>query len=80
MRRSREGNFLSRSSILLTKIYYLLSFFNLVEAHVLNAFRPKHQVSLSKVRAALDYLRKRFPSRHPLADWECETDGSDIFL
>jgi uncharacterized protein (DUF433 family) len=37
-------------------------------------------VSLAKVRAALDYLRKRFPSRHPLADREFETDGSDIFL
>jgi uncharacterized protein (DUF433 family) len=62
------------------KDHRLLSFFNLVEAHVLNALRRKHQVSLAKVRAALDYLRKRFPSRHPLADREFETDGSDIFL
>jgi uncharacterized protein (DUF433 family) len=62
------------------KDHRLLSFFNLVEAHILNALRRKHQVSLAKVRAALDYLKKRFPSRHPLADREFETDGSDIFL
>jgi hypothetical protein len=53
------------------KDHYLLSFFNLVEAHVLNALRRKHQVSLAKVRAALDYLRKRFPSYRTRRVWTC---------
>jgi len=58
----------------------LLSFFNLVEAHVLSALRRKHRLALAKVRLALDYLKKHFPSAHPLADREFETDGSDLFL
>ena len=58
----------------------LLSFFNLVEAHVLNALRRKHRLALAKVRIALDYLKNHFPSAHPLADREFETDGSDLFL
>jgi uncharacterized protein (DUF433 family) len=62
------------------KAHRQLSFFNLVEAHVLSALRRKHRVSLSKVRAALDYLKKHFPSKHPLADQEFETDGSNVFL
>ena len=59
---------------------HLLSFFNLVEAHVLNALRRRHRVALVKVRSALDYLKVHFPSVHPLADRGFETDGADVFL
>lgn len=59
---------------------HVLSFFNLVEAHVLNALRRKHKISPAKVRLALDYLQEHFPSQHPLADREFETDGSNLFL
>jgi hypothetical protein len=61
---------------------HLLSFFNLIEAHVLNALRRRHRIALAKAKAriALDYLKKHFPSTHPLADREFETDGSDLFL
>src|SRR3989304_3990948 len=45
-----------------------LSFTNLVEAHVLDAVRREHEIPLNKVRTALDYLRRQFPSKHPLAD------------
>jgi hypothetical protein len=45
----------------------LLSFVNLVEAHVLDAIRREHAVALPKVRQAIAYLRTRFPSKHPLA-------------
>lgn len=58
----------------------LLSFMNLVEAHVLAAIRRKHKLSLSAVRAALDYLAKRHPSRHPLFDQQFETDGVSLFV
>ena len=57
----------------------LLSFMNLVEAHVLNAIRS-HNVPLYKVREALDYVQQAFPSRHPLADQSFETDGKDLFI
>jgi uncharacterized protein (DUF433 family) len=59
---------------------HLLSFRNLVEVHVLDALRREHQVSLPKVRAALAYLQKHYPSRHPLADASLQTDGLDLFV
>ena len=57
-----------------------LSFVNLVEAHVLDAIRRHHQVPLSKIRQAIDYLRKHFSSKHPLAEQRFETDGLDLFI
>lgn len=58
----------------------LLSFINLVEVHVLDAIRRKHEVPLKKVRGALDYLQRHFPSAHPLADQRFETDGINLFV
>lgn len=58
----------------------LLSFMNLVEAHVLAATRRQHQLPLDNVRRALHYLQKEYPSRHPLADQNFETDGLDLFI
>jgi uncharacterized protein (DUF433 family) len=58
----------------------LLSFFNLVEIHVLDAIRRKHNIPLEKVRIAVNYLSKQFPSKHPLADQEFETDGLNLFI
>ena len=57
----------------------LLSFINLVELFVLTAIRRRHGVALPQVRKALDYLKKRFPSPHPLADHEFQTNGVDLF-
>jgi len=59
---------------------HLLSFVNLVEAHVLEAIRRRHDVPLSQVRSAIQYLRKQFAARHPLADQRIETDGCDLFV
>lgn len=59
---------------------HLLSFVNLVEAHVLDAIRRDHNIPLVKVRRALRYLTKQFPSQHPLADLRFETDGLDLFI
>jgi uncharacterized protein (DUF433 family) len=58
----------------------LLSFLNLVEAHVLSAIRHEFGVDLAAVRRAIDFLEKRKPSRHPLADRSFETDGQDLFV
>jgi uncharacterized protein (DUF433 family) len=57
-----------------------LSFVNLVEAHVLDALRNRHRVSLQKVRLALGYLSTNLPSDHPLADNQFATDGLDLFV
>ncbi len=58
----------------------LLSFINLIEAHVLAAIRREHSVPLPKVRLALDYVNARFPSNYPLADQKFETDGLNLFV
>ncbi len=57
----------------------MLSFFNLVEAHVLSALRRKYGVRMKKIRKALDYLQRKSPSAHPFADNWFLTDGIDIF-
>jgi uncharacterized protein (DUF433 family) len=58
----------------------LLSFMNLVEVHVLDAIRREHNIPLDKVRRAVAYLSKQFPSKHPLADRDFETDGINLFI
>lgn len=58
----------------------LLSFINMVEIHVLDAIRRKHRIPLEKVRTALQYLKKEFHSKHPLAEGEFETDGINLFV
>ncbi|HEX7052787.1 MAG TPA: DUF433 domain-containing protein [Burkholderiales bacterium] len=57
-----------------------LSFINLVEAFVLAGIRREHEIPLPKVRRAVDYLRRTFGSRRPLADEQFETDGVDLFV
>lgn len=58
----------------------LLSFVNLVEAHVLHAIRHKHGVRLGSVRRALDYVEGKLGERHPLITREFKTDGVDLFI
>ncbi len=58
----------------------LLSFVNLVEAHVLSAIRREHEVVLQRVRQACNFLRRQFGSTHPLATQRFETDGRDLFV
>ena len=58
----------------------VLSFVNLVEAHVLGAIRREHGIPLPKIRSAIEYLRREFGSSHPLADHWFETDGLDLFV
>ena len=58
----------------------LLSFVNIVEAHVLDALRRDHHIAMPKVREALSFLETHFPSPHPLADQRFETDGMHLFI
>ena len=58
----------------------LLTFFNLLEAHVLDSIRRHHKVPMQRVRAALDFLAERLPSPHPLLDQTFKTDGLDLFI
>lgn len=57
----------------------LLSFMNLVEAHVLDAIRYKDRIPLDNVREAIEHLRAKYNSSHPLAEYEFEHDGVDLF-
>ncbi len=57
----------------------LLSFVNLIEAHVLGAIRQAG-VGFRNIRRGLDYLDQQFPSLHPLADKDFQTDGIDLFF
>lgn len=58
----------------------LLSFINVVEAHVLSAIRREHGIQLSKVRKAIDYCKREFDSENPLANQRLETDGLNLFV
>ncbi|MBM4320886.1 MAG: DUF433 domain-containing protein [Deltaproteobacteria bacterium] len=58
----------------------MLSFLNLVEAHVLAAIRRTHGVQMNKVRSALDYVEQRLTVDHPLARQAFRTDGIDLFV
>ena len=57
-----------------------LSFINLIEAHVLAAIRRKHRVDMPAVRRAIDFLKNKLGSPHPLADHKFETNGIDLFI
>lgn len=57
-----------------------LSFINLVEAFVLAGIRREHEIPLPKVRRAVDYLRRTFRTKRPLAEEQFETDGVDLFV
>lgn len=58
----------------------LLSFVNVLEIHVLDAFRRYHHLDMKRIRAAMEYLEQKFGSRHPLVDHAMETDGVDVFV
>jgi len=58
----------------------LLSFTNLVEAHVLSSLRGKHQIPLPRVRRAIKYLMQSTGAKRPLAEIPLMTDGAEIFV
>ncbi|MGB6483176.1 MAG: DUF433 domain-containing protein [Candidatus Acidiferrales bacterium] len=58
----------------------LLSFYNLVEAHILLSTRKKHCIEMPAIRRAIDYVKVKYPSEHPLLTEDFLTDGKDLFV
>jgi uncharacterized protein (DUF433 family) len=58
----------------------MLSFSNLIEAHVLLALRTEHAVSIKAVREALVYAERAFRIKRLLLSPELRTDAGRLFL
>jgi len=58
----------------------LLSFTNLVEAHVLRSMRKIHQLKMYRIRASLDYVGKELGHPWPLATVDFQTEGTSLFI
>lgn len=58
----------------------ILSFYNLVEAHILLSTRKTHQIEMPAIRRAIQYVKRHYPSRHPLLSESFLTDGKDLFV
>jgi uncharacterized protein (DUF433 family) len=77
----QEGERFFEPVIVVASLYpAMLSFVNLVEAHVLDAIRREYNVGLPAVRRAIVFLRQELGSKHPLAEQKFETDGKDLFI
>lgn len=57
----------------------LLSFYNLVEAHILRSTTEKG-VPLKNVRKSLQYIRETIPGDHPLLSHDFEVSGREMFI
>ena len=58
----------------------LLSFYNLVEAHILRFATEVREVPFENVRKALDYVQEKIPGKHPLLTHQFEASGKDLFV
>jgi uncharacterized protein (DUF433 family) len=58
----------------------LLSFWNLIEAHVLRSLRAEHGVSLKEVRKAIAYAEKTLGIERLLRSRELRTEGGELLL
>ena len=59
---------------------HLLSFWNIVELHVLGALRRASRISPQNLRAVIRYLEDKFSSQHPLLTPNMHTDGISVFV
>ena len=57
-----------------------LSFYNLIEAHVLRALRTEHGVALAELRAAMAYAQKKMKVQRLLLSPELRTHAGQVFL
>lgn len=57
-----------------------LSFYNLIEAHVLRALRTEHGVALAQLRKAIAYAEKNFQLQRLLLSPELRTHAGRVFL
>jgi uncharacterized protein (DUF433 family) len=57
-----------------------LSFWNLIEAHVLRSLRIEHSVTIKAVRQALDYAERTLKMKRLLLSKDLRTDAGRLFL
>ncbi|NGY03866.1 DUF433 domain-containing protein [Solimonas terrae] len=57
-----------------------LSFWNLIEAHVLRSLRTDHGVSMDALRRAIEYAQKKLGNDHLLLSPELRTDAGKLLL
>ncbi len=57
----------------------LLSFYNIVEAHILVSTR-RRRIPMNRVRIAVEYVREKIGGRHPLATYKFATIGKSVFI
>jgi uncharacterized protein (DUF433 family)/DNA-binding transcriptional regulator YiaG len=57
-----------------------LSFYNLIEAHVLRALRTEHGVALAELRKAIAYAEKKLQLHRLLLSQELRTHAGQVFL
>ena len=57
-----------------------VSFYNLIEAHVLRALRTEHGVALNELRKAIAYAEKKLQSQRLLLSPELRTHAGQVFL
>ena len=57
-----------------------VSFYNLIEAHVLRALRTEHGVALAELRKAISYAEKRLQLHRLLLSPELRTHAGQVFL
>jgi uncharacterized protein (DUF433 family) len=58
----------------------MLSFVNLVEAHVLKAIRRRYRVQMIEVRDAIEEMKRMYETQHPLADIDLLAGGANLFV
>lgn len=58
----------------------VLSFWNLVEAHVLRALRTEHGISIQAVRQAIDYSERKLQIERLLLSPELRSGAGRLFL
>jgi uncharacterized protein (DUF433 family) len=58
----------------------LLSFYNLIEAHVLRALRTEHGVAIAELRKAIGYAEKKLGIPRLLLSKELRTHAGEVFL
>jgi uncharacterized protein (DUF433 family) len=59
---------------------HLLSFWNVVELHVLGALRRASRISPKNLRAVIRFLEEKFNNQHPLLTKSMHTDGISVFV
>ncbi len=58
----------------------LLSFYNLIEAHVLRSLRTEHGVAIEELRAAIEFAETSLQINRLLLSKELSTHAGDVFL